>query len=187
MVDLVGSKRACKVKIRAGRGRVSGQRGGKNLPRFAHRWPARVNCTEVTVGATTGDHQKARGRGGYSVARGLEPPLFRKKPTLILEPDQRVRLRARRGPWRGSFRAVSEPYTDESGEVVIQVSKEKDYQNSIKQGRRPAGIPWPARQIEPVPLSQDTGEDTQDLSGRLGGPWVTREFRRPWWRRLLGG
>jgi hypothetical protein len=34
-VDLVWLKRTCKVNLRAGRGRVSGQGGGKNLPRFA--------------------------------------------------------------------------------------------------------------------------------------------------------
>src|SRR5688572_1554284 len=41
VVDLVCLKRGCKVKLWAGHGRVSGQGGGKNLPRFAHRWPAR--------------------------------------------------------------------------------------------------------------------------------------------------
>src|SRR3712207_2097199 len=37
VVDLVCLKRGCKVRLWAGRGRVSGQGGGKNLPRFAHR------------------------------------------------------------------------------------------------------------------------------------------------------
>ena len=56
MVDLVGLKRACKVKLWAGRERVSDQGGGRTFSEFriAER-PARVNCTGITMGATTGD------------------------------------------------------------------------------------------------------------------------------------
>ena len=117
----------------------------------------------------------------------------KKKPLFVPEPGQRVRLRAGRSPWRGSFRALSEPYTDEeSGEVVIRVITEKDYQNAIRQVRRPAGMPWPARQIEVVPLEDDS-EDTRNLSELPEEPPRTGEFEeaapepRPWWRRLFGG
>jgi hypothetical protein len=120
--------------------------------------------------------------------------LRKKKPFVVPEPGQRVRLRAGRAPWRESFRALSEPYTDEeSGEVVIRVAKEKDYQNVIRQGSRPAGMPWPARQIEVVPLlSEGSSEDPQDLSEPLGEPLTAGEVMeaepepRPWWRRLFG-
>ena len=46
--------------------------------------------------------------------------LRKKKPLLIPELRQRVRLRTPRGAWRASFRAISYPYTDDlAGEVVI--------------------------------------------------------------------
>ena len=173
------------ARLRSGR--------GKNLLRVSHSRAARPS--QLYRNHYGRDHRRpwgARARRGRSGARELKRPFFRKKPTLIPEPDQQVRLRAGRGPWRGRFRAVSEPFTDERlGEVVIRVCEEKDYQNAIRQGSRPAGMPWPARQIEIVPLSPSESEDTQDLSepGRVptaGGFKEVVPERRPWWRRLFG-
>jgi hypothetical protein len=123
----------------------------------------------------------------------------KKKPRLIPEPSQRVRLRTARGRWRGTFRAVSEPYTDEAGEVVVRVAKESEYQHAISEGRRAGGMPWPVGQIEVVlPLLEDDGERTQELPQRLQEELERTELRpagggaqepseRPWWRTMFGG
>ena len=71
-----------------------------------------------------------------------------KKPPLVPDPGQRVRLRAGRGRWRGRFRAVSPPYTDASGMVMVRVAEEGEYQDAVREGRRPLGEAWPAQQME---------------------------------------
>ena len=102
-------------------------------------------------------------QGCWRRSRELPSSLFlrKTKPFLVPEPGRRVRLRARRSPWRGSFRAVSQPYSDyESGEVVIRVDEENEFQTAISEGRRAVGMSWPARQIEVVPLlSEGSSED----------------------------
>jgi hypothetical protein len=124
---------------------------------------------------------------------------IRKRPLLIADPGQRVRLRARRISWRGTFRAVSEPYTDETGEVVMRVAKEGEYQNAIREGRRAVSMPWPVRQIEVVSPLGDDSERTQELPQRSreeperarprpGGTGAQNASERvPWWRRWCGG
>jgi hypothetical protein len=71
-----------------------------------------------------------------------------KKPPLVPDPGQRVRLRTERGLWRGRFRAVSYPYTDASGVVVVRVAEEVEYRDAIREGRRAVGVAWPAKQME---------------------------------------
>ena len=72
-----------------------------------------------------------------------------KKPPLVPDPGQRVRLRAGRGRWRGRFRAVSHPYTDDaSGVVVVRVAEEGEYQDALRKGRSILGEAWPAKQME---------------------------------------
>jgi hypothetical protein len=127
----------------------------------------------------------------------MVPTFFlRKKPPLIPEPRQRVRLRTARGRWRGSFRAVSEPYTDEAGEVVVRVAKESEYQNAISEGRRAAGMPWPVGQIEVLwSLLADDEERTQELAQEpergaelrpTAGGAMAEPSERPWWRTMFG-
>jgi hypothetical protein len=123
--------------------------------------------------------------------------LYKRGPLLIPEPGQRVRLRAGRSPWRGNFRAISEPYTDEAREVVIRVSTESEYQNAIREGRRAFGVPWPVRQVEVVSFPEDDIK-TQELPQSSAEGWGRGETRsggveaqegseRPWWRRMFGG
>jgi hypothetical protein len=124
--------------------------------------------------------------------------LYKQRPLLIPEPRQRVRLRAGRGPWRGNFRAVSYPYTDEAGEVVIRVAKESEYQDALREGRRAVGIAWPVRQVEVASVPED-GTKTQELPQisrqeaerteprpATGSPQEASE-PRSWWRRMFGG
>jgi hypothetical protein len=124
--------------------------------------------------------------------------LGRKKPLAVPEPRQRVRLRAGRGRWRGNFRAVSYPYTDEAGEVVIRVAREDEYQDAIRESRHAIGMAWPVRQVEVVSLPEDD-EGTQELP-LIAGSGANREEASPageglqeaseprsWWRRVFSG
>ncbi len=78
----------------------------------------------------------------------MRPTFLGKKPPLVPDPGQRVRLRAGRGRWRGRFRAVSHPYTDASGMVMVRVAEEGEYQDALREGRRTLGEAWPAKQME---------------------------------------
>lgn len=71
------------------------------------------------------------------------PTFLGKKPPLVPDPGQRVRLRTERSRWRGRFRAVSYPYTDASGVVVVRVAEEVEYRDAIREGRRAVGLAWP--------------------------------------------
>jgi hypothetical protein len=78
-----------------------------------------------------------------------------------------VRLRTRRRKrWRGSFRAVSDPYTDEGLGVVVRIAEEGEYREAVREGRRAFGVPWPAHQIEPVLPAEGADQDTQELPQR---------------------
>ena len=93
---------------------------------------------------------------------------MRKQPLVVPDPGQRVRLRAGQGRWREGFRAVSEPYTAEAGEVVVWVAMEGEYWDAMREGRRAVGIPWPVRQVRGVLPASEEAQETAE---------------RPWWRR----
>ena len=113
----------------------------------------------------------------------MERPSFRKKPPLVPEPGQRVRLRTRRGGrWRGSFRAVSYPYTDDGLGVVVRIAEEQEYRKAVREGYAAFGVPWPAHQLEPVSTSEGAEQDTRELP-RNQRP---RGGLRGFWRRILG-
>ena len=57
-------------------------------------------------------------------------------------------MRTERSRWRGRFRAVSYPYTDASGVVVVRVAEEGEYQKALREGRRTVGVAWPTKQME---------------------------------------
>ncbi len=156
--------------------------------------------------ALKGLQKSAEGRGGvgWPGDNSVLPSgsLFRRKPSLIPDPGQRVRLRTRHRLLEGSFRAISEPTTADTGEVVIWVTREEEYEASIREGRPAVGGPWPAKQMEVVlsPL-----EEAGEASGRL--PKLFERARnkqettrllpaqdavqqegsqKPWWRRVFG-
>lgn len=89
--------------------------------------------------------------------------LRKKKPSLIPDPGQRVRLRAGRSRWRGRFRAVSYPYTDASGMVVVKVAEEREYRDALRDGRRAESVAWPVKQMEVVLAPEVREEGTQEL------------------------
>ena len=113
----------------------------------------------------------------------MTQPFFRKQPPLVPEPGQRVRLRTRRrGRWRGSFRAVSYPYTDDGLGVVVRIAKEGEYRKAVREGRTAFGVPWPAHQIEPVQAPEGADKDTRELP-RTQRP---RRGLRGFWRLIFG-
>ena len=114
----------------------------------------------------------------------MEPPSFRKKPPLVPEPGQRVRLRTRRGGrWRGSFRAVSYPYTDDGLGMVVRIAEEEEYRKAVREGHLAFGVPWPAHQLEPISPSEGAEQDTRELPRSQRPRRGLRGFRR----LILGG
>ncbi len=119
---------------------------------------------------------------------------LRKRPLVVPEPGQRVRLRAGRGPWRGSYRAVSEPFTDQGGVVVLRVAEEEEYRMATREGRSAIGMPWPVRQMAVVSPSSSADAETGELppvhERFEGPPQSTQEEgaeqpRSSWWRRMF--
>ena len=110
----------------------------------------------------------------------LRLTFLRKKPPLVPDPGQRVRLHAGNGRWRGRFRAVSYPYTDAWGVVVVRVAEEGEYRDAIREGRRAIGLAWPAKQLEVVSSSDRGSAPSEGGEARKG-------VGRSRWRRIFGG
>ena len=114
----------------------------------------------------------------------MTQPLIRRKPPLVPEPGQRVRLRTRRRKrWRGSFRAVSHPYTDDGLGVVVRIAEEGEYREALREERRAFSVPWPAHQLEVVLSSEKADQDTQESPWRRRPRWGPRGL----WRLIFGG
>jgi hypothetical protein len=90
----------------------------------------------------------------------------KKRPLIVPEPGQRVRLRTARGRWRGSYRAVSEPFTDEGGVVVLRVAEEEEYRAARREGRRAIGMLWPVGQMSIILPPSGSEEATRELPTR---------------------
>ena len=63
------------------------------------------------------------------------------------DPGQHVDLRLEDGSWRQGFRAISEPSTAETGEVVIWVCTHNEYEEAGQDGRQAVGVPWPVERM----------------------------------------
>ena len=94
----------------------------KGVLRSPYGWSCSDSSPAPCYGV--GDSSRVKTVGG-GVER-LRPRFLGKKPPLVPDPSQRVRLRAGRGRWRGRFRAVSHSYTDASGLVVVRVAEERE-------------------------------------------------------------
>jgi hypothetical protein len=70
-----------------------------------------------------------------------------KRPPRIPDPGQKVDLCLEDGSWKKGFRAISEPSTAETGEVVIWVCKEDEYRDARWEERRAVGVPWPVERM----------------------------------------
>ena len=129
----------------------------------------------------------------------MRPTFLRKrKAPQVPDPGQRVRLCTAPRRWLAIFRAISYPYTDEAGEVMIQVGKVAEYRTALRDGRPAISMPWPAEQLEVVLPTEDTDEGTQELPQRSGeeaeraepGPATggpqEGSARVSWWRTVFG-
>jgi hypothetical protein len=77
-------------------------------------------------------------------------PLMR-RPPRIPDPGEMVDLRLEDASWRQGFRALSEPSTAETGEVIIWVCTEDEYRQARWEDRRAVGIAWPAKRMHVSP------------------------------------
>ena len=81
-----------------------------------------------------------------SSAVGPRRPLW-KRSLRVPDPGQHVNLLTEDGSWRKGFRALSEPWTAETGEVLIWVATEDEYGASEREGRSAVGLPWPTERM----------------------------------------
>ncbi len=122
---------------------------------------------------------------------------FRKKPIsplIVPEPGQQVRLLGWGASGRAEVRAVSEPFTNARGEIVIRVTEESEYQDALREGRAAIGISWPAKHmvvvVPPLEILEATGSAGERPAGTSEGESQTessrpQEQRRSWWRRFF--
>ena len=80
-------------------------------------------------------------------------PLMR-KPARIPDRGEMVDLRMEDASWRVGFRALSEPSTAETGEVIIWVCTEDEYREARWEGRRAVGMTWPVARMRVSPSPQ---------------------------------
>ena len=70
-----------------------------------------------------------------------------KRAPRIPDPGQHIDLRTENGAWRMDFRALPEPWTAETGEVMIWVATEDEYRAAGREGRSAVGVPWPTERL----------------------------------------
>ncbi len=112
---------------------------------------------------------------------------------MVPDPGQQVRLLGWGTSGRAEVRAVSEPFTDARGEIVVRVTEEQEYKDAFREGRRAIGIPWPVQDMEILSPSEtlnalekvSEGTGGTDASENIGGP-QTATKHPSWWRRLFG-
>lgn len=75
------------------------------------------------------------------------------KTPKVPDPEQRVLL-LENGEWHVGYRAVSEPITAETGEVVILVADEEEFRSARWENRIARGKPWPVSRLT-VPRKDD--------------------------------
>jgi polyisoprenyl-teichoic acid--peptidoglycan teichoic acid transferase len=76
---------------------------------------------------------------------------FMRRPALIPDPGQMIDLQMEDGSWRQGFRGLSAPSTAETGEVLIWVCTEDEYEEARREGRRAVGMRWPAKRMRVSP------------------------------------
>ncbi len=72
-----------------------------------------------------------------------------KGPRRVPDPGQRVRLLGEDEKWRGGFRAISGPLSDESYGVIVWVAEEEEWETATLKRRTPVGMPWPLDRLLP--------------------------------------
>jgi hypothetical protein len=104
-------------------------------------------------------------------------PLMRRS-AQVADPGEMVDLRMEEGSWRQGFRALSEPSTAETGEVIIWGCTEDEYNEARWEERRAVGMTWPATRMRVSP-----SHHPWRLSYRYGQPMgrvrLNKEGREP--------
>ena len=80
---------------------------------------------------------------------------------------QHVDVRLEGGLWRQGFKAISEPSTAETGEVVIWVCKEDEFREARWEKREAVGMPWPVERMR-LSSSQPWRLSYRQGKGRVG-------------------
>src|SRR5215217_7550607 len=102
--------------------------------------------------ARRGPSARARGTSGGAggsvrgSARRSGLPLLKRAPR-IPDPGQYVDLRTENGAWRKGFRTLSEPWTADTGEVMIRVATEDEYRAAAREGHSAVGMPWSTERL----------------------------------------
>ncbi len=113
---------------------------------------------------------------------------------MVPEPGQQVRLLGwGTTPGGKEVRAISEPYTNTKGEVVVRVTEEQEYKDALREGRRAIGMPWPVKQMvilspsETLDAPETAAEEpaSTDVPPDRETP-SSRPERRSLWRRFFG-
>jgi hypothetical protein len=104
-------------------------------------------------------------------------PLMRRS-AQVADPGEMVDLRMEDASWRQGFRALSEPSTAETGEVIIWGCTEDEYNEARWEERRAVGMTWPATRMRVSPSPHPWR-----LSYRYGQPMgrvrLNKEGREP--------
>src|SRR5215203_1715649 len=109
----------------------------------------------------------ARGLGAAGEATAL------KRAPRIPDPGQHVDLRTENGAWRQGFRTLSEPWTADTGEVMIWVATEDEYRAAGREGRSAVGVPWATERLRltsphpPWSMSRGQAYDGQRVGPRF--------------------
>jgi len=106
---------------------------------------------------------------------------------MVPEPGQQVRLLGwGTTPAGKEVRAISEPYTNPKGEVVVRVTEEQEYKDALWEGRRAIGIPWSVKQmviLSPLETLDAPETSTKEPTGVDVPPERETPSSRPsWWK-----
>lgn len=71
-----------------------------------------------------------------------------KGPPRVPDPGQRVRLLGEDENWRGGFRAITGPLSDENYGFIIWVAEEEEWETATLKRRPAVGMPWPLDRLE---------------------------------------
>ena len=73
-------------------------------------------------------------------------------PRRVPDVGDSVELRAEDGSWQSGYRTTTEVTTDEgfSGEDVVWIATEDEWNAAESESRSPAGAPWPLAQMRPA-------------------------------------
>lgn len=147
--------------VAEGRG-MDDERGKTNEERIMDevRAGARERGADIHVGRIPDEelprdgNEELRERGfetipGDELPEGTVRVTFFGEARRVPEVGERVEVRIEDGSWRLGFRATSEPTTDEEypGERVVWISAEDEWLAARREGRQPAGAPWPLEQM----------------------------------------